>query len=82
MEYYAGRSLDYLMAAHGSKLPLELAGPIILQTLKGLAFAHEQGIVHRDLKPQNILRHARERAIAVTGANSARHQQAGGFAGN
>ncbi len=38
-----------------ARLSLELAGPIILQTLEGLAFAHEQGIVHRDLKPQNIL---------------------------
>ena len=55
MEYCAGRSLDYLMAAHGGKLSVAMAGPIILQTLQGLAFAHEQGIVHRDLKPQNIL---------------------------
>ena len=39
----------------GGRLSLALAGPIILQTLEGLAFAHEQGIVHRDLKPQNIL---------------------------
>ena len=55
MEYCAGRSLDYLMAAHGGRLSLELARPLILPTLEGLAFAHEQGIVHRDLKPQNIL---------------------------
>ena len=26
MEYCAGRSLDTLMAAHGGRLPLELAG--------------------------------------------------------
>ena len=45
MEYCAGRSLDTLIAAHGGKLSLELAGPIILQTLDGFAFAHEQGVV-------------------------------------
>jgi len=55
MEYCAGRSLDTLMAAHRGRLSLALAGPIILQTLEGIASAHEQGIVHRDLKPQNIL---------------------------
>ena len=55
LEYCAGRSLDTLMAAHGGTLSPELAGPVILQTLEGLALAHEQGIVHRDLKPQNIL---------------------------
>ena len=33
--------------------PLRAVG-VTLQTLRGVAFAHEKGIVHRDLKPANI----------------------------
>jgi serine/threonine-protein kinase len=33
--------------------PLRGVG-VILQSLRGLAYAHEKGIVHRDLKPANI----------------------------
>jgi len=83
MEYCAGRSLDYLMAAHGGKLSLELAGPIILQTLEGLAFAHEQGIVHRDLKPQNILLSSATHPILAKIADFglAKHFAKAGFSG-
>ena len=36
-------------------LEVETAVRVTLQTLEGLAFAHEQGFVHRDIKPENIL---------------------------
>jgi hypothetical protein len=55
LEYCAGGSLADLMLRRGGRLPLADAGPIMLQALDGLAFAHAQGFVHRDLKPQNIL---------------------------
>jgi len=57
------------MARHGGRLSVEEAGPIILQTLDGLEYAHNVsvkvtlrdgsvkdavGLVHRDLSPQNI----------------------------
>lgn len=57
LEFCNGRSLDRLMAHQGGKLPLAIAGPIMLQCLAGLEFAHAQGFVHRDLKPPNILLH-------------------------
>lgn len=55
MEYCPGGSLEHLMARRNGLLPLQEAGPIMLQALEGLAFAHEHGFVHRDLKPSNIL---------------------------
>jgi hypothetical protein len=69
-EFCEGGSLDKLILQHGRKVPLNIAGPIMLQVLEGLAYAHQaeieviksdgskikgKGIVHRDLKPQNIL---------------------------
>jgi TonB family protein len=31
------------------------AGPILLQVLDGLGYAHSQAVLHRDIKPENIL---------------------------
>ena len=55
MEWCEGGGVDRLMAQHKGKVPLQLAKPIILQSLDALAHAHAKGFVHRDLKPSNIL---------------------------
>lgn len=55
MEFCEGGSVADFMKQQGGAIPLVLAKPIMIQTLEGLAHAHEQNIVHRDLKPQNIL---------------------------
>jgi hypothetical protein len=55
MEYCAGGSVADLQRREPGGLPLALAVGIALESLEGLAFAHEQGFVHRDLKPENLL---------------------------
>jgi hypothetical protein len=60
MEYCDGGSLRTLMDERYGKVPIDVAGPIMLQALAGLACAHENGVVHRDLKPSNILLTGRE----------------------
>jgi len=68
MEYMEGGCVGKLLEKRG-KLPLDEAMQIMLQSLEGLAFAHNaelklsfadgrktiHGIIHRDLKPPNIL---------------------------
>ena len=55
MEYVDGTDLDSLVTARGGHLTPDESLSIALQTLDGLACAHERGIVHRDVKPSNIL---------------------------
>jgi serine/threonine-protein kinase len=70
LEFVDGPDLYQLMKSKEGRLSLQQAAPIMLDTLDGLAYAHQvslripmpegreqtfTGIVHRDLKPQNIL---------------------------
>ena len=69
-EWVEGENLATFLQKRGGPIPLEIAAPLLLGTLEGLAYAHNvkitlrtpkgqqkvfRGIVHRDLKPQNIL---------------------------
>lgn len=53
MEYLDGRDLKEILNQEGP-LPLGRAAEIGLQTLDGLAEAHDHDVIHRDLKPSNI----------------------------
>jgi serine/threonine protein kinase len=64
-------------------LKVDEAGPLMLQALEGLAFAHQQDIVHRDLKPQNILLTGREGAwtAKIADLGMAKNFDKAGFSG-
>jgi serine/threonine protein kinase len=53
MELVNGGSLDDY--ASGASIPLSEARLYMIDVLRGLGHAHDQGIIHRDIKPGNIL---------------------------
>src|SRR2546425_9008771 len=52
-EFLHGRPLQALLR-NNVAVPLDVAGPILLQVCDALEAAHKRGIVHRDLKPDNV----------------------------
>ena len=54
MELVDGCDLSSYLEQNGP-LPIAKAIDVLLQTARGLQYAHELGIVHRDVKPANIL---------------------------
>lgn len=54
MECVDGSDLSALVKKQGP-LPVAKAVNCILQTARGLEFAHKKGVVHRDIKPANLL---------------------------
>jgi serine/threonine protein kinase/tetratricopeptide (TPR) repeat protein len=53
MEYLEGLNLRMWLKRHGAAPP-EFAHELLVQMLRSLREAHEQGIIHRDLKPENV----------------------------
>ena len=54
MELLEGEDLEKVIAERRD-LPLHRRLDIIVQTCRGLHYAHEHGVVHRDMKPGNIV---------------------------
>ena len=54
MEYLEGESLQKIIAERRD-VPILKKVQIVIDTCKGLDYAHQHGIVHRDVKPANIV---------------------------
>lgn len=53
-EFVPGVDLRRLVR-RGGPLPVDAAAWIVMQTARGLEYAHRRGLVHRDVKPGNLL---------------------------
>jgi len=54
MEFIDGDNLETFQSRLPYILP-EVSALIVVEILKGLEYAHNQGLIHRDLKPENVL---------------------------
>jgi len=54
MEYVQGISLADLLSQQGP-LPVKDVINYVIQTARGLEYAHSEGVIHRDIKPGNLL---------------------------
>lgn len=54
MEFVDGQDLSSVVQTQGPLSPMQ-AAHYLLQTARGLDYAHRQGVIHRDIKPSNLL---------------------------
>jgi len=54
MEFLEGEDLEKIICAR-KELPVVRKLDIVIDTCKGLHYAHQHGIVHRDVKPGNVV---------------------------
>jgi len=78
MEYVEGQDLASLVEEKGT-LPVDRAVDYMVQTARGLEYAHGQNIIHRDIKPSNLFLDE-SGTIKILDMGIARIQEAPGLA--
>jgi serine/threonine protein kinase len=71
MEFVAGEDLEAVVRRKGP-LPVAEAVDCMLQTARGLDYAHAKNVIHRDVKPANLLRVHETGCIKITDLGLAR----------
>ncbi len=79
MEFVDGQDLASLVQKQGP-LSLAVAVDCLLQSARGLEYAHNQGLIHRDVKPANLLCDGAG-TVKITDLGLARFASAGGAEG-
>ena len=83
MSFCNGGSIGDVAKKRGGKLAWPQIGPLFVQAIDGMEYAHQQGLVHRDIKPENILLHRTNRQweVRVADFGLAKSFQKAGFSG-
>ena len=55
MEFIEGFNLNEYQNKVTGPMPISMASLLISETLKALAYAHNEGVIHLDIKPSNIM---------------------------
>ena len=65
LQYIEGEDLKQYLKRNGRKREPDEAVRIVLQILRALEAAHEQGVIHRDLKPENIMLNKKNQPVIM-----------------
>ena len=65
LQYIEGENLKQYLKRKGRKREPEEAVRLVVQILRALEAAHDQGVIHRDLKPENIMLNKKNQPVIM-----------------